>query len=348
MKKPWKILLYGLVSLFAVWLTAKYLLPIGLPFLLGYGLARLAEPGVRFLMKKARFPRAFGAILCITALFTLVGLLLWFLGRTLFAQAETLVDRLPALLDTLKGPAGRLKERLLGLTGRLPDGAAAAAQQWLERFFGGGSVLLETASGWLLNAATAVMGMLPDLMLFLLTALLSSYLFSIELPKLGQRVRKHLPEDWLSRAGTLLRKLRHALGAYFRAELRLCLITCAVVTAGLFLLRVDSALLLGLGIAVVDVLPVFGIGTVLIPWGVVSLLLGDTAFGLKLLLLYLLAALTRSFLEPRVVGRQMGLHPLLTLAAIYSGFCLFGIFGMILLPIAIMVCKQIYDYMESA
>ncbi|MBQ7871783.1 MAG: sporulation integral membrane protein YtvI [Oscillospiraceae bacterium] len=348
MKKTWKILLYCLASLLGVWLTAKYLLPIGLPFLLGYGIARLAEPVVRFLRAKAHFPRAFAAIVCILTFFALLGLLLWFLGKTLFTQADSLVDRLPALLEALKGPAGRLKAWLLGLTARLPDGAATAAGQWIERFFGGGSVLLETASGWLLNVATAVMGALPDLMLFLLTALLSAYLFSIELPRLSQWVRKLLPEEWLSRTRTLLGKLRHALGAYFKAELRLCLITCAVVTVGLLLLRVNSALLLGLGIALVDILPVFGIGTVLIPWGLVSLLLGNTAFGVKLLLLYLLASLTRSFLEPRVVGRQMGLHPLLTLVAIYAGFRLFGIFGMILLPIAIMVCKQIYDYMEAA
>lgn len=348
MKKPWKILLYGIGSLFAVWLTAKYLLPIGLPFLLGYGLARLAEPIVRLLMSRAKFPRVPASVLCITALFALLGLLFWFLGKTLFSQAEALIRQLPELLTALKGPAGKLKNSLLQLAARLPDGAAAAVGQWIERFFGGGSVLLETASGWLLNAATAIVGMLPDLALFLLTALLSSYLFSIELPKLGSRVRKLLPESWLSRAQTVLRKLRHALAAYFKAELRLCLITCAVVTAGLFLLQVSSALLLGLVIALVDILPVLGIGTVLIPWGAVSLLLGDTSFGIKLLLLYVVASLTRTFLEPRVVGRQMGLHPLLTLAAIYSGFRLFGIFGMILLPIAIMICKQIYDYMEAA
>lgn len=348
MKKFWKLLLYGAASLLAVWLTAKYLLPIGLPFLLGYGLARLAEPLVLALTRRVRLPRSLASILCLSLLFALLGTLLWLLGRALFAQTERLVNWLPTLAQTLKEPTARLRQWLLSLTAELPDGVAAASQQWVEKLFGGGTLLLETASGWLLNAATGMVAALPELLLFLLTGLLSGYLCSIELPALRERLRRLLPEPWQTRASAMLRKLRHALGAYARAELRLCLITCALVTLGLIFLRVEGALLLGLGIALVDLLPVFGIGTVLLPWSALSLLSGQTAFGLKLLLLYLLASLTRSVLEPRVIGRQMGLHPLLTLVAIYAGYRLFGIFGMILLPVAVMICKQVYDLLEAA
>ena len=112
------------------------------------------------------------------------------------------------------------------------------------------------------------------------------------------------------------------------------------------LLRQRYALLLAALIAAVDALPVFGVGTVLLPWAAVALLRGETAAGLGLLLTYGAASLTRTALEPRFLGRQIGLSPLLTLASMYAGFRLYGILGMILLPVAVILAKQIYELAE--
>lgn len=122
------------------------------------------------------------------------------------------------------------------------------------------------------------------------------------------------------------------------------LVTFLIVSAGLFLLSIDAPLVLGAVIAVVDALPVFGTGTVLIPWGLWSLLQGDTVLGVGLLILYGLAAATRTSLEPRLVGKQIGLHPLLALLSMYAGFQLFGIAGMILLPLLAILARQLWTY----
>ena len=143
-------------------------------------------------------------------------------------------------------------------------------------------------------------------------------------------------------------RLRSALGGYFRAQGWLLLVTLAIVAVGLLILRRRNALALALMIAVVDALPVFGAGTILIPWGILSLLRGQTSLAVGLLLLYAIASLTRTLLEPRFLGRQIGLHPLLTLAALYAGFRLFGIVGMILVPVGVILLKQIYELVESA
>ena len=96
----------------------------------------------------------------------------------------------------------------------------------------------------------------------------------------------------------------------------------------------------------VDALPVFGVGTIMVPWGALTLLRGDTFTGLGLLAVYGAASLTRTFLEPRFLGRQIGLSPLLTLVCLYAGFRLYGILGMILLPVAVILCKQIIELLE--
>ena len=119
-----------------------------------------------------------------------------------------------------------------------------------------------------------------------------------------------------------------------------------LLTLGLWVLGVDFPLLFGALIALVDALPVFGSGTVLLPWALVALLQADKVRGIGLLLLYAALTLTRAALEPRVVGRQMGLHPLLTLMAFYLGYRLMGVAGMILLPIGAMVSKQLVDLLE--
>ena len=117
---------------------------------------------------------------------------------------------------------------------------------------------------------------------------------------------------------------------------------------GLLVLGRKNALPLALVIAVVDALPVFGAGTILIPWGVISFLRGSTVLGIGLLVLYALCSVSRAFLEPRFLGKQIGLNPLLTLIALYAGYRLFGILGMILLPFAVILLKQLYELIESA
>jgi predicted PurR-regulated permease PerM len=124
--------------------------------------------------------------------------------------------------------------------------------------------------------------------------------------------------------------------------------TFVVLSLGLMILGVGMPLLVGGGIALIDALPILGTGTVLLPWSLVCFLRGQARRGVGLLLLYAAAALGRTVLEPKLLGKQMGLHPLLTLAAIYVGYRLFGVLGMILLPIAAMVLERLWKQLGGS
>lgn len=345
MKKIGRLAVCALGLIAALWLTVRYLLPIGLPFLLGWAVSRAAEPVVRRL-ERLRVPRWLASFLCVSAVLALLGLLFWVLGKTLFAELAGLARRAPAFLASLSGPVAALRRRLLLLAARLPEGLAEAAVQWLEGLFAGGSGLADSVSQWLVRFVTGTLTSVPEMALFLLTALLSAYLLSAELPRLKAGLARQLPELWRTRAAALFSRLKAALGGYFKAQLRLMGVTFLIVSVGLLLLRQRYALLLAALIAAVDALPVFGVGTVLLPWAAVALLRGETAAGLGLLLTYGAASLTRTALEPRFLGRQIGLSPLLTLASMYAGFRLYGILGMILLPVAVILTKQIYELAE--
>ena len=348
MKQPWKLLAYAACGIAGLWLTAKLLLPIGLPFLLGYALSCPARPMAAWLQKRVRAPAWLASFLTVTLVCLAVVTALFLAGRFAFSELERLAKQLPAFLSSLEQPLRDLRESLLRLAAGLPASAAAAAVQWIGRLFEGGSVIADTVSDRLLRLAGGVIACLPDCFLFLLTALLSAYLFASRRDQLREAARRRLPPPWIERFRAVTGRLKTALGGYCRAQLRLTAVVASLLTVGLLLLRVPKAPLLALLIAFIDALPVLGSGTVLLPWSAVSFLRGDASFAVGLLALYAAAAVTRAVLEPRFLGRQIGMHPLLTLLSLYAGYRLFGVLGMILLPIGVILLKQIYDLAEAA
>ncbi|MBR6825286.1 MAG: sporulation integral membrane protein YtvI [Oscillospiraceae bacterium] len=337
MKKPWNILLYILLGGIGLWLSA-ILLPVALPFLLGFLIAKLAR---RFRPKK--WNPTLSGIFGVTVAFIILGIPLWLLLRTLIAEGEQLARRLPSFLRDLTPTLQLLYDKLIALGRRLPDGLSGTFMAWVERLFTESSLFLGSVSEWLLSGAARLLSRIPDLILFILTTLLSAYFFAIDRRELHAYLQTHIPKGWLEKGQTLLSKTKAALGGYAKSQLYLSGVTFGLCALGLLLLGHGKAFLLALPIALIDSLPLFGAGTVLIPWGLLSFLRGDTGGGIGLLLLYAAVAVTRTVLEPRFLGKQMGLHPLLTLLSLYGGFRLFGLWGMILLPIGVMLLKQLHD-----
>ena len=161
MKKPWKLLAYGVCGLVSIWLTAKVLLPVGLPFLLGYLLSRAAAPAERLLRTKARFPRWLASFLSVTAISAVLIALLWLLGRGLFSAAQRMGTRLPGLLESMEQPLQALHAKLLRLAANLPASLAAAATTWIDRLFEGGSVVAGTVSERVLSFAGSLLSWVP-------------------------------------------------------------------------------------------------------------------------------------------------------------------------------------------
>ena len=137
--------------------------------------------------------------------------------------------------------------------------------------------------------------------------------------------------------------LLSTLSKWFKAQCILLGVTFAELLAGLLLIRQPYALLLAAAIALIDALPVFGTGTVLLPWAAVCLLLQHTPKAFSLVAIYAVITLVRSFLEPKVMAAQVDLPPLAALMAMYIGFCTFGVGGMIFFPLALLFLKQLHD-----
>lgn len=323
----------------AVWLLG----PVLLPFALGLGLARAAEPAVWLLQKRCRLPRWLAAGLCVSGAYVLLLGAGWLLCRILCREVWDFLRSVPELAGSLAGPARELEQRLLRMAARFPDGLGAALTAGVEEFFRSGAGLGQRIYDWLFDFASGLLAKLPDLALFLLTAVLSSFMLSAKLPQLRSLWQSLEGRSWHGRLQALGKTLKRTVGAWLLAQSKLMLVTALLLTAGFLILRVDYALLFGLGIAFLDALPVLGTGIILIPWSLTQFARGDSFLGTGLLLLYGAAALTRTALEPRLLGRQMGLDPLLTLLALYAGYRLVGVAGMILFPIGALAAKQFWE-----
>ena len=324
-----------------VWLGMRYLLPLCLPFLLGTGLALLAEPIVRLLCRHFRFPRPLAAGIGVTAAFFSISLLLLLLCAFLVRELGLLAGILPDLTGMAQSGLTLLQSFLLGLVERLPQSIRSLLARNVTELFSGGSALLDKAFRYVLGLAGTILTHVPDSALTLGTGVISGFMISAKLPHIRRWIKAHLPREKLRPLLRTLGRMKTAVGGWLLAQCKLAAMTLLLLAGGLLILRIPYALVWALGIALVDAVPVLGTGTVLLPWSLICFLQGDNARSIGLLGLYAVISLTRSVLEPRLVGRELGLDPLVTLFALYAGYKLWGIGGMLLAPLLAVTAVQL-------
>lgn len=335
-------------TILGLWLGLRYLLPLGMPFLLAALLALAAEPLVTFFHTKARLPRAAATGIGMTVVLVLLILGVMVLVALLLRELGLLAGIVPELADTAVEGLSLLEQWLLGLVSRAPGSVGPMLERSVEGFFSDGTALLEQIATWLLGLASGIVKSLPDSALGLFTWLLACYMLSAKLPELKKWLRSHLPPVWHEKYRPMLGRLKKAMGGWLKAQLKLMAVTFFLLTAGFFILQIPYAPLWALVIALVDALPVLGSGMVLVPWSIISFLQGEAPRGIGLLGIYAAACLLRSVLEPRFVGKQLGLDPLVTLAAIYVGFRLLGLGGMLLAPLLATIATQLLTAPKEA
>lgn len=333
---------YWAVWAVLLWLGVRYLLRWLLPFLLALALAAAVEPVIAWCRRRMGLKRGFTAavvtIAVTGAILALAAVIVWQLIR----QAAELLGQLPGLLAGLPGMTENLRQRLEDFCAACPQGL----RSWLEEV----PALLGTlaagvaqrASGACITAAAALAAALPGVFLFCGTTALAVFFTAGSYPRVMAFFRRQLGHR-LDRARGVKANLLSTLGKWCRAQAILLGVTFCQLLAGFLLMGQRYALLLAAVTALVDALPVFGTGTVLLPWAAVCLLAGQAPRAVALAALYAVISAVRSLLEPKVMAAQAGLPPLAALAAMYAWFRALGVAGMILLPMALLFVKQLHD-----
>lgn len=333
------------LSLLAVfltaWLSARYLLPLFAPFLLGTALALAAEPMTGFLSRRLHVPRPVSSGIGVSMAFCFLAMLVLLLCAFLVRELRTLAGVLPDLEQTAQSGITMLRDWTLALAERTPTGVRPLVRENIDTLFSDGAAMVDKFTGFALTFAGNLLSHVPDSALSLGTAVISAFLISAKLPRIRRWLLHRIPKERLRALLAAGKRMKHALGGWLLAQAKLMGLTLLILLLGFLLLRIPHAPLWALGVALVDAFPVLGTGTVLLPWALLCLLQADTARAVGLLGIYATITLTRSLLEPRLVGRHLGLDPLATLIALYIGYRLWGIPGMIFAPLLAVTALQL-------
>ncbi|MBR4863625.1 MAG: sporulation integral membrane protein YtvI [Oscillospiraceae bacterium] len=333
LKKP--LLLFMAVG--GVWLAARFLLPLLLPFLLGGLLALAAEPLVAFGVGKLRMSRRVAACAGVTVTLLLLAGVLSLVMAVLVKELGHLASGLP----DVRAGVSVLEDWLLSLADRAPEGIRTLAQKSVLSVFDDGTALMRQVENRLPGMLTTVVSGVGSSVVGVGTGLLSAFLISARLPKLRKSLGERLPQSWQEKWLPMLGKLKGGLAGWCKAQGKLLAVMWGVVTLGFLLIGIPYGPMWALVVALVDAVPVLGTGIVLVPWGLARLLQGDKLQAIGLFCTYGAALVTRTVLEPKLVGRQLGLDPLVTLLAVYIGFRLWGIPGLLLAPVLLSVFKSL-------
>lgn len=331
--------LWGIFTLFLL----KYLLPLTLPVLLGLAVAAALSPLIRKLQCKGNLRHGTAAALSVSGVLLLVLVAFFLLGRFLISEMTVLYEKLPGMLSSISAQAENLGLWADRFANNLPGGIGDAFRSWAENIMSSGGSLASGIYERLFSMVSGFLSRLPDNLLFLLTMVLSCYFAAAELPRLTSLMREHLPKQKWSHLKELGSSVKNVLGSWVRAQIKLMGVTFLILFTGFLLLRVELPLFLALGISLLDALPLFGTGTILLPWGLFSMITGNFHLGVGLMILYGTSALCRNVLEPKFLGAQLGVSPLITLLAIYVGYRISGFTGMILLPIFVMLAAEVLE-----
>lgn len=334
--------LVNLVIALAILIGIVFLVPRALmfffPFVVGWIVALMASPLVRFFEEKFKLKRKIGSAFVIIAVIALVVILIYFVLAWLAEQMGGLLASLPDMWAGMEADINSMGRRLDTLVARLPadtqlnlNNMADTVSSYIGDFFGRlGTPTIEAAGNLAMQ--------LPSIFIGMIMALLSAYFFVAERQQINEWFKKHTPVTLQRYYGMICRSLSKSVGGYLKAQLKIEVWMYVLLVIGLGVLKVNYYALIALGIAILDFIPFLGTGTVLIPWAVIKIFAADYQVAVGLLIIWCVGQLARNIIQPKIVGDSIGVPPLPTLVLLYVGYQVGGVVGMIIsVPLGLMV-----------
>lgn len=307
------------------------------PFLLALITAALLNPLVKRLQRTFGWSRGPLSLLVLLLLFGLAGGAVVLLVYAAVGQLVSLAQNWSGLLDNLQSTLEQIEALSFNLWSLVPPQVADFINDAFNSLF----VWFRVAvSDWLTTFGSAVgekAMALPSFVIAVVIYIMATYLLTADYPYLRSRAAQHMDEGLLHFLGQVRSVALGAFGGYLKAEFLLSVGVFFILLVGFTIIRQPYGLLLALGLAVLDFIPIIGAGTVMVPWAFTALFLGNFASAVELMVIWGVIALFRRAMEPKFVGDQTGLSPILSLVSIYVGMKLGGVLGMILGPILLLV-----------
>lgn len=326
--------------LLAGWLLLRFgrpVLSLFAPFVAALIAAALLNPLVKWVQRRIGWSRQVLTLLLLLLLFGLAGAALGVLVYAAGNELVSLVQNWDKLLDSLQGALDQMEELFARFLALVPPQIVETVETtgdelvaWLNQ------VASEALGSLAASAGQKAMGV-PSLLVALIIFVMATYFLTADYPYLRAQVVQGMDEEVLQFLGQLRATALGAFGGYLKAELLLSVGVFFILLAGFLITRQSYGLLLALGLAIMDFIPIIGAGTVMVPWAVAALFTGAYSTAIEMMVIWGVIALFRRVAEPKFVGDQTGLSPILSLIGVYVGMKAAGVLGMVLGPILLLV-----------
>ena len=347
MKRCFRMILNIVIPLLGLCLViflGPRLLHFFMPFVVGWILALLANPLVRFLERRVKLVRRHGSMLIIIAALAIVIGLFYGAGLLVYREMGSFLADAPEIYQSVIAEIENALQNGRKLAEYFPQNLQPPLLAFSDNLDGLFGKLVSRAAEPTVQIAGHVAKSIPNLLVNMVIIILSSYLFLADRESIMRWLKEHLPAFVFRYIEYMKRDAKGLIGGYFLAQFRIMCVVALILAAGFLVLGVRYGVLLAFLTAILDFLPIFGTGTVLFPWAVVKLFAGEYAYATGLILLYILTQVVRQIIQPKIVGESMGLPPLMTLFRLYLGFKLRGLTGMILAVPVGLVFINFYKY----
>ena len=313
-----------------------------MPFIVAFIIALIIEPAIRYLMKKTNLTRKMSSIIIFLLAFSLIiGSITWGIV-TLISESTNLLQTLNIYIDKaytqIQNSIGKMNITKISISSNVSNLVQDTSSE-----------ILFKVSGWLTEFLTKLITAItsiPTIAIYTVITILSLYFICTDRIYILDFMEYHMPSKWVQKIAIHIKEITKNLGGYLKAEATLILVSFIISVVGLYILKfvgmnVTYPLLIALAIAFVDALPILGSGTVMVPWAIMSALNGDIRLGIAITALWIIMSIARQFLTPKIVSGKIGIHPIFTLIAMYTGFKVIGVMGMLVGPIVLIIIKSI-------
>lgn len=335
-------LLVFILTIVGIFLAMKLAI-FYMPFLIAFIISLLIEPLIKMVNKKTKLTRKVSAVLVLVFVFAIIiGLLTWGI-TSIISEASDLLAGLNNNFEQIYSKATTYIEKIEFNKIQISDEVTNIIKQSTTD-------LLKNVSSWITKLLTSVLNIvtsLPTIGIYVIITILATYFICTDRIYIIDQIEHHMPKAWVKKLTIHLKEITNKLGSYLKAEAILIGIDFVILLIGLIIIKfmgmkIEYPLLVALGIGFVDALPILGAGTIMIPWAIVSSINGNINLAISLIILYVIILVSRQLLEPKIIGSQIGIHPIFTLISMYTGYRIIGILGMLIGPIILIILKSIF------
>lgn len=320
-----------------------------MPFLIAFSISIMIEPAIKKIMKKFRLSRKISSIIMFIVVFgSILGLLIWGIS-TIVSEVSNLLKNFNEYYEKVYSQIQNLIKNVDFEKLNVSKEITNIFQDTTFSIFQKISVYLQRFLTQLIKFVTSI----PSIAIYFAVTVLALYFICTDKIYMIDELEHHLPEKWVKEMSIHLKQITKTLGSYLKAQITLIIISFFISLVGLYIMNfagldVGFPLLIALGIGFVDALPILGSGTVMIPWAIISGLNGKLSLGISIIILLITMSITRQLIEPKIVSGSIGIHPIFTIIAMYTGFKLIGILGMFVGPILLIILKNVFgDLIEN-